>query len=163
MHPLGPITPFASAAGITALWLGGTPPPSSTPTAAAQRHLDQLADELAAYFAGTLDAFTVSLAPDGTDFQHTVWAALRQIPAGQTRSYAQIARAICRPEAVRAVARANATNPIAILVPCHRVIGSDGTLTGYAGGLHRKQWLLEHESTHWGQSSNQPRLWATAR
>jgi len=163
--PLGPLTPFASDAGITALWLGDNPPTHpAPPSPAALRHLHHLTDELTAYLAGTLDTFTIPLAPVGTPFQHQVWRALQQIPAGQTRSYAHIARAIGRPAALRAVARANATNPIAILIPCHRVIGSDGSLTGYAGGLERKQWLLDHERRFWGHhqtpaACHQPRLW----
>jgi methylated-DNA-[protein]-cysteine S-methyltransferase len=83
--------------------------------------------------------------PRGTPFQLAVWKALRDIPAGETRSYADIARAIGRPSAVRALGAANGSNPIAIAVPCHRVIGSDGSLTGYSGGLRMKVWLLHHE------------------
>jgi len=96
-------------------------------------------------FAGNLRHFKTPLAPVGTPFSKSVWAKLREIPVGETRSYAQIARAIDRPTATRAVARANGANPIAIVVPCHRVIGSDGSLTGYGGGLWRKRWLIEHE------------------
>lgn len=99
-----------------------------------------------AYFAGDLAALDrLEVAPEGTAFQQQVWAALRKIPVGATTSYAQIARAIGRPTAVRAVGAANGRNPIALVVPCHRVIASDGTLCGYAGGLWRKQWLLQHE------------------
>lgn len=108
-------------------------------------HLALLRTELAAYFRGTLRRFAVPLAVRGTPFQATVWDALRRIPHGQTRSYADIAADIARPTAVRAVARANGDNRIAILIPCHRVIGSDGSLTGYGGGLWRKQKLLEIE------------------
>jgi methylated-DNA-[protein]-cysteine S-methyltransferase len=101
---------------------------------------------LAAYFAGDLGAIdSVATATGGTEFQRTVWRALRQIPCGQTISYATLARRIGRPAAVRAVGLANGANPISIVVPCHRVIGSDGSLTGYGGGLHRKRWLLAHE------------------
>jgi methylated-DNA-[protein]-cysteine S-methyltransferase len=101
---------------------------------------------LAAFFAGEvtrIDALEVRT--DGTEFQQAVWAALRAIPAGGTTSYGELARAIGRPGASRAVGRANGSNPIVIVVPCHRVIGANGTLTGYGGGLPRKQWLLEHE------------------
>lgn len=108
-------------------------------------HLDQLSAELARYFAGTLKEFRVPIAAPGTPFQESVWAELRKIRAGATRSYADVARAIGRPRAVRAVARANGDNRVAILIPCHRVVGSDGALTGYAGGLWRKEWLLAHE------------------
>lgn len=109
---------------------------------------EQLAEELAAYFEGRLKAFGTPLAPRGTPFQHAAWRALRDIPYGQTVSYGTQARAIGRPAAVRAVAQANGANPIAIVVPCHRVIGADGTLTGYGGGLDRKRWLLQHEARH---------------
>ena len=107
--------------------------------------IDHMDEELEAYFAGRLQAFETPLAPDGTAFEQQVWGELRKIPFGETRSYAEVARAIGSVSAVRAVARANATNRIAIVIPCHRVIGSDGSLTGYAGGLERKQWLLRHE------------------
>lgn len=100
-----------------------------------------------AYFAGdvrALDGLTVKTG--GTAFQRSVWAALRAIPAGETRSYGQLAAAIGSPKAVRAAGLANGQNPIAVIVPCHRVIGANGTLTGYAGGLERKRWLLAHEA-----------------
>lgn len=100
-----------------------------------------------AYFAGDLTAAdTISVASGGTAFQRSVWAALRTIPAGQTISYGGLAHQIGNPAAVRAVGLANGANPVAIVVPCHRVIGANNSLTGYGGGLHRKQWLLEHES-----------------
>jgi len=99
-----------------------------------------------AYFGGDVRALDgVAVKTGGADFQQAVWAALRAIPAGETRTYGQIAAAIGRPKAVRAVGMANGQNPIAVIVPCHRVIGANGTLTGYAGGLERKQWLLAHE------------------
>ena len=107
--------------------------------------LTELTEELEAYFAGKLRKFDVPLETSGTDFQETVWAALREIPHGVVRSYADVAEAIGRPTATRAVARANGDNRIAILIPCHRVIGSDGSLTGYGGGLWRKKRLLEVE------------------
>lgn len=98
------------------------------------------------YFAGDLAALqNVSVKTNGTEFQQAVWAALRTIPAGQTRTYGELAQQIQRPAAVRAVGMTNGANPIGIVVPCHRVIGANGTLTGYAGGLERKRWLLEHE------------------
>lgn len=101
--------------------------------------------ELDAYFAGTLRTFTVPLAPKGTDFQKRVWTALTKIPFGETRTYGQQAAMIGQPAAVRAVGAANGKNPIGIIVPCHRVIGANGTLTGYAGGLHNKELLLKLE------------------
>ena len=112
-------------------------------TTAASEHAGR---ELDAYFAGDLRQFTVPLAPMGTPFQRDAWQLLRSIPYGKTVSYGEQARGIGRPRAVRAVAQANGANPITIVVPCHRVIGSDGTLTGYGGGLWRKRWLLAHES-----------------
>lgn len=105
-----------------------------------------LGDELAAYFAGRLQRFNTPLDLVGTPFQHSVWRALLDIPYGQTRSYGQQAAQIGRPTATRAVAAANGHNKIALIVPCHRVIGSDGRLTGYGGGLPRKQALLALEA-----------------
>lgn len=101
--------------------------------------------ELDAYFQGTLRAFTLPLAPRGTDFQKQVWIALTKIPYGETRSYGQQAHSIGKPSAVRAIGAANGKNPIGIIVPCHRVIGANGALTGYAGGLHNKAFLLKLE------------------
>ena len=97
---------------------------------------------LTAYFIGNLDEFDVPLAQDGTAFQKKVWQELRRIPFGETISYGELARRIGQPAASRAVGRANGQNPISIIVPCHRVIGANGTLTGYGGGIRRKQWLL---------------------
>lgn len=113
----------------------------------------QVASELSRYFDGLLQEFTVPLDTTGTEFQEAVWAELRTIPYGSTRTYGEQARRIGRPEAVRAVARANGDNRIAILVPCHRVIGADGSLTGYGGGVWRKRRLLELEG---GQASLLP-------
>ncbi|HWZ90924.1 MAG TPA: methylated-DNA--[protein]-cysteine S-methyltransferase [Polyangiaceae bacterium] len=102
---------------------------------------------LLAYFAGQLDAIAdVPVASPGTAFQNQVWSALRRIPRGHTLSYGALAQQIGRPAAVRAVGLANGANPIAIIVPCHRVIGANATLTGYGGGLERKRWLLDHEA-----------------
>ena len=99
-----------------------------------------------AYFSGRTDALgTVAWEAVGTAFQRTVWKTLCDIPAGETWSYARLAASIGRPTAVRAVGLANGSNPVALVVPCHRVIGSSGALTGYGGGLHRKRWLLKHE------------------
>jgi O-6-methylguanine DNA methyltransferase len=105
-----------------------------------------LADALAGYFAGDLAALdALPVAPAGSDFQHRVWALLRSIPPGATRSYGDLARQLGQPGAARAVGLANGANPIAIVIPCHRVIGANGTLTGYAAGMARKAWLLRHE------------------
>lgn len=107
--------------------------------------LDLATREINEYFSGKRQVFTLPFARRGTDFQRRVWSELLKIPAGETRSYAEIARLIGEPNAVRAVARANGDNFRGIIIPCHRVIGSDGGLTGYGGGLARKQWLLDHE------------------
>ncbi|MEZ5939568.1 MAG: trifunctional transcriptional activator/DNA repair protein Ada/methylated-DNA--[protein]-cysteine S-methyltransferase [Hyphomonadaceae bacterium] len=113
--------------------------------------LARIRAELADYFAGRDLAFRSNIAGAGTDFQRRTWDELRRIPPGETRAYADLAAAIGQPSAVRAVANANRLNRCAIILPCHRVIGSDGSLTGYAGGLWRKQWLLDHERRHTGQ------------
>ena len=108
--------------------------------------LEDAVYQLQEYFRGERTTFSVELNPEGTDFQKKVWNALLQIPFGKTCSYLQLSKVLGDPKAIRAVAAANGKNPLWIMVPCHRVIGSDGSLTGYAGGLHRKKWLLEHES-----------------
>ena len=102
--------------------------------------------QLQEYFAGNRTEFDLQLAPQGTDFQQKVWKALLRIPFNSTTSYAAQSAALGNSKAIRAVAAANGKNPIAIIIPCHRVIGSDGSLTGYAGGLWRKKWLLAHEN-----------------
>ncbi|HVI00310.1 MAG TPA: methylated-DNA--[protein]-cysteine S-methyltransferase, partial [Enhygromyxa sp.] len=107
--------------------------------------LRKAAVQLEQWFAGERQAFDLPLAAAGTGFQRTVWSALQAIPFGQTRSYGQLAIDLGRPQASRAVGAANGRNPIPIVVPCHRVIGQDGSLTGYAGGLAAKRWLLAHE------------------
>lgn len=108
---------------------------------------------LDAYFTGALEAIaSVAVATNGTPFQRQVWAALRQIPTGRTTSYGALAVRIGRPKAVRAVGLANGANPISIIVPCHRVIGSDASLTGYGGGIERKRWLLAHERASLGEN-----------
>jgi len=111
-------------------------------------HLEQLESELKEYFQGIRKVFDVQLHTPGTDFQQTVWKELQKIPYGVTRSYKEQAQAIGNPNATRAVASANGQNRIAIIVPCHRVIGTDGSLVGYGGGLHRKKWLLALESAN---------------
>ncbi len=102
-------------------------------------------EELELYFSGALRQFTAPLAPRGTPFQLHVWAELLAIPYGETRSYSEIAAAMGRPKATRAVGQANGRNPISLIIPCHRVIGQDGSLTGYGWGVDRKRWLLAHE------------------
>jgi methylated-DNA-[protein]-cysteine S-methyltransferase len=113
-----------------------------------ERRARKVLDALERYFAGTLREFALDLAPEGTPFQLRVWDELRRIPYGTTISYAELAQRLGDPKAVRAVGGANGANPIAIVVPCHRVIGADGTLTGYGGGLDKKRALLEHEARH---------------
>jgi methylated-DNA-[protein]-cysteine S-methyltransferase len=108
-----------------------------------------LTTHLAAYFDGDIHAIdAIPTATAGTAFQREVWRALREIPAAETISYGQLAERIGRPRAVRAVGLANGSNPVGVVVPCHRVIGANGSLTGYGGGLHRKEWLLAHERAH---------------
>jgi len=107
--------------------------------------LDTTRRQLDAYFAGKLKTFEIPLQPNGTPFQQQVWQALLQIPFGKTVSYGEIAAAVKNPKASRAVGMANNKNPIPIIIPCHRVIGKNGKMTGFAGGLWRKEWLLQHE------------------
>ena len=143
--PLGPLTLVATDQALVGLHLRALGPgevaaePRRTPL------LEEAAAQLRAYFAGDREDFELPLEPAGTDFQRAVWAALRRIPYGATWSYARLAREVGRPRAVRAVGAANGANPIAVILPCHRVIGTDGSLTGYGGGLPRKKWLLAHE------------------
>ncbi len=118
-----------------------------TPTA-----LEDCARQLKEYFNGERQEFDLKLNPQGTEFQKKVWKQLEQIPYGKTCSYLDLSKTLGDAKAIRAVANANGKNPLWIIVPCHRVIGSDGSLTGYAGGLHRKKWLLEHESPYKQQS-----------
>jgi methylated-DNA-[protein]-cysteine S-methyltransferase len=154
--PIGPLTAAATDAGLTALLFEThRHGPSGAETARwraarasgapAARVLEAARAQLDAYFAGTRTTFDLPLAPRGTPFQHRVWRALRDIPYGETVSYAEVARRIGAPDAVRAVGAANGRNPVSIVVPCHRVIGADGALTGYGGGIERKRWLLAHE------------------
>jgi methylated-DNA-[protein]-cysteine S-methyltransferase len=159
--PIGPLTVVAADQTVTALYLdaarsrgarnesgsdilGPAADPASEPFATAS---DQLAD----YFAGRRTEFTLPLAPAGTPFQRRVWAGLQAIPYGETWSYGQLASKIGNPAAARAVGLANGRNPIAVVIPCHRVIGSDGSLTGYGGGLDRKRYLLDLEARVRGQ------------
>ena len=114
--------------------------------------LEDCVIQLNEYFDGSRKQFDLKLNPQGTDFQKKVWKALEQIQYGKTNSYLQLSKTLGDPKAIRAVANANGKNPIWIIIPCHRIIGSDGSLTGYAGGLHRKKWLIEHESPYKQQS-----------
>ena len=110
--------------------------------------LKHVVAQLHAYFAGELSVFDLPMTMLGTEFQRQVWTGLCEIPYGETISYGELARRVGNPKASRAVGLANGRNPLAIIVPCHRVIGADGGLTGYGGGLERKVWLLEHEAAH---------------
>jgi len=116
------------------------------------KHIKTLRKQLKEYFAGKRKEFTVTLITPGTEFQNEVWGELKNIPYGSTRSYVEQATAINKPGSVRAVANANGMNRISIILPCHRVIGSDGSLTGYGGGLQRKRWLLDHEKKYSGKA-----------
>ena len=154
--PLGPMVAVASEQGLCLLEFGDRRMLESE-FADLQQRLDAVllpgtneftqaaVQQIGEYFAGTRKTFTVPLHAPGTAFQQRVWAALREIPFGEIRSYGEIAAAIGEPKAVRAVGTANGMNRLAILIPCHRVIGADGALTGYGGGLWRKDWLLKHE------------------
>jgi AraC family transcriptional regulator of adaptative response/methylated-DNA-[protein]-cysteine methyltransferase len=113
--------------------------------------LQELRNQLDEYFKGTRKEFSLPLNPEGTDFQKSVWKELLKIPYGTTRSYLDQSNAMGIPESIRAIANANSKNKIAILIPCHRVIGTNGSLTGYAGGLKRKKWLLDHEKSFSGK------------
>lgn len=116
------------------------------------KELEEAVNQLQEYFEGKRKEFYIKLSPEGTDFQKKVWKQLEGIPFGKTVTYQQMANQLGDPKVIRAAASANGKNPISIIIPCHRVIGSDGSLTGYAGGLHRKKWLLEHESPSSQQS-----------
>jgi methylated-DNA-[protein]-cysteine S-methyltransferase len=142
--PVGKLTLVEKDGALAGCYLETYTPPEAERRATPL--LERAKQQLDEYFAGKRDDFDLPLELAGTDFQRAVWKALTKIPFGQTRSYADIAKAIGKPSAVRAVGAANGANPVAVIVPCHRVIGSDGSLTGYGGGLPRKKWLLAHEN-----------------
>jgi methylated-DNA-[protein]-cysteine S-methyltransferase len=148
--PIGPLTLVARDGRMTNVSMHEqrhmTPPPDDAVTDDAW--LKDVAQQFDAYFAGELTSFDVEIDLIGTPFQRSVWEQLSEIPYGETISYGELARRVGNPNASRAVGLANGRNPVAIIVPCHRVIGADGSLTGYGGGLERKTWLLEHETTH---------------
>jgi methylated-DNA-[protein]-cysteine S-methyltransferase len=139
---VGPLAISGTREGITAVQFV---PQAGTASADIPPCIKDCTQQLTEYFAGHRGDFSLLLAPQGTPFQRQVWDKLCQIPFGQTISYRQLAEAMGNPRAVRAVGRANATNKLNIIVPCHRVIGSDGSLTGYGGGVQRKEWLISHE------------------
>ena len=151
--PVGELVLTASETGLTGVYF---PTSRSHPLPRSARGglsgsggtndlLNRVAAQLGQYFAGTRTTFDLPLEPTGTDFQLSVWDLLRKIPYGVTTSYGELARRLGDPRATRAVGAANGANPIPIIVPCHRVVGSKGELTGFGGGLDRKRWLLEHE------------------
>ncbi len=142
--PVGDLLLTSDGVALTGLSLNGATPPADAVEDAGP--FAEVVAELEAYFAGELTAFTVPVAPRGTPFQERVWAALLTIPHGTTISYGEQARRLGVPNASRAVGAANGRNPVSIVVPCHRVIGGSGALTGYGGGLERKKWLLDFEA-----------------
>jgi methylated-DNA-[protein]-cysteine S-methyltransferase len=145
--PLGPLALTSEEGWLTGLYMAGQAhsPLDRGGWAEDKGPFRDAVEQLGAYFAGELTEFDLPLRLVGTDFQRQVWGALCEIPYGETWSYSQLAAKIGRDRAVRAVGLANGRNPVAIIVPCHRVIGANGTLTGYGGGLDRKAWLLSHE------------------
>jgi methylated-DNA-[protein]-cysteine S-methyltransferase len=148
--PIGTLTLIASDDGLREVWWPDDQrltDPHLDPPQADHPILQQAVHELDEYFAGARTEFDVPLAPAGTDFQRSAWEVLRTIPYGQTITYAEQARRLGDPNKARAVGSANGRNPISIIVPCHRVVGASGALTGFAGGLDTKQWLLEFERT----------------
>jgi methylated-DNA-[protein]-cysteine S-methyltransferase len=146
--PIGPLMLSSDGAALTGLYMGK---PSKRPSIdewvedPAAMPFPEVIRQLGQYFSGQRRKFELPLKLQGTEFQRRVWNALTEIPFGETRSYSQLARRIGNPAACRAVGLANGKNPIAVIVPCHRVIGADGSLTGFGGGLPRKEWLLSHE------------------
>lgn len=145
--PLGPLLLVAAGSAVAGLYMEQHrhAPGASTHGPRDDGALPALRGQLAAYFAGELEEFDVAVDAPGTPFQQRVWAALQTIPYGQTRSYGELAAHLGQPTASRAVGLANGRNPVSIVVPCHRVVGSSGSLTGYGGGVDRKRWLLDHE------------------
>lgn len=147
--PVGKLTLVATDAALCELSWGGDPndrslAPAATPMPS-HPVLTQAVRELREYFSGARRSFDVPVETAGTDFQQEAWVALREIPYGETISYGEQARRIGRPKAVRAIGGANGKNPVGIIVPCHRVVGADGSLTGFGGGMAAKSWLLDHE------------------
>jgi len=150
--PLGDLLAVRNDGGLTGLYLPtGKHPVSVRPGWERDDNaFDDVREQLGEYFAGTRRTFDLKLNAAGSAFQKRVWSALVEIPYGETTSYGKTAAAIGTPDAARAVGLANGQNPISIVVPCHRVIGANGSLTGYAGGLDAKRWLLSHEAAHSG-------------
>ncbi len=143
--PIGMLTLVSDGRAITYLAFETSKHPAPKYARGSDKLIEQAKKELDAYFAGRLKEFKVPVRPQGTPFQEAAWKALTKIPYGATRSYGDQARAIGKPKAVRAIGAANGRNPIPIIIPCHRVIGADGSLTGFGGGMETKQFLLELE------------------
>ena len=143
--PIGTLTLVSDGEAITHLEFENNKYPAPKFPRGEDKILQKARKELDDYFAGKLKSFTVPVRPEGTEFQKRAWQALQKIPYGATRSYGQQASAIGSPKAVRAIGAANGRNPIPIIIPCHRVIGADGSLTGFGGGVPTKQFLLELE------------------
>ena len=145
--PIGPLTLVSTDGVLSGLYMDRQRyrPPAETFGEPDEAPFGRVADQLAEYFAGKRSEFSVPVSLSGTEFQRTVWTALQDIRYGETVSYGELAERIGRPAASRAVGLANGKNPISIIVPCHRVVGSTGDLTGYGGGLDRKQYLLDFE------------------
>ncbi len=154
--PLGIVRIAGDDAGVSAISCNDTPPCEkflSIRSDALAEPVIMAVSQLQAYFDGTRQTFDFPINPAGTTFQQAVWRALLDVPYGTTASYLTLTRRIGDEKAIRAVAAANGRNPLWIVVPCHRIIGSDGSLTGYAGGLWRKQWLIDHERVQSGRET----------
>ena len=163
--PIGEMAAAATKEGICLLEFTSRPALESefnklalsfneTVKSGSNKHLRALKKQLKEYFRGKRKEFSLPLITPGSDFQLAVWDELRKIPYGKTISYLELAKSIKNPGAVRAVAAANGSNRISIIIPCHRVIGSDGNLIGYGGGLDKKRWLIDHESKYSGKPIN---------
>ncbi len=146
--PVGRLRVVSRDGALIRLSMLGDPQPPPADWTRDELALAPALAQLRAYFAGELTRFTLPLAAEGSEFQRRGWFALTQIPHGETISYGELARRVDQPGASRAVGMANNRNPIAIVVPCHRVVGADGRLVGFGGGIPRKQWLLAHETRH---------------
>ena len=159
--PIGPIRVEADADAVRVVAFARghdstAPPQNGEVPASARTNAERAVAELGEYFAGSRREFSVPVGPQGTRFQAKVWRALQRIPYGSTQSYADVARAIGKRRAARAVGAANHVNPIALMIPCHRVIGADQTLVGYGSGLDKKEWLLRHEAKQAGTTLPTP-------
>ncbi len=143
--PIGPLSLYSDGAALTGLYMEKREPQGEALAGDTIAVLKKAAAQLKEYFAGDRREFDLPVDLHGTAFQRRVWEQLQVIPCGETLSYGQIAQRLRQPSASRAVGLANGRNPVSIVIPCHRVIGADGSLTGYGGGIERKQWLLEHE------------------